>query len=506
MSDLLNENENHQFQLFEFTEEVIESFRENKEIPVHFYNKDGQILIYKKEDATDKEIERILRFVDQGIYYDINDKDKLGIKDEEREVPDGLSDVKLLGEQAAEELSREATELFGQLKKTSLTSIQAKKSSEKLAGVFNDFEDQPDAMTGLVNIIELMKDPNADDQSYDVELAVKRTVVAMAMKTRGMQAQSYRDRVKMQEMVTILMMSAMLCDVGQAKMQMPEDREITAEQFNYIKNHPLMSYMMIAHEPSIDTRVKFNVLCHHRPIRDGSVHNNNYPPLKALLNKLTALEEQYKQDPRRRPIAENIREQLVMLRTDVPYHEDTNIVALASEFASLTSKVPWRDAYPPERAVRMIINNSYFTYADRIVREFLDYVAISLCDNNKILKEGDFIIVAARTRNGNTFFEVCQITDSNRYQSRPGIDRIGTITPIIEKSPKLRFAGFDLDTLKPDPRHAHYELSKDDTRHIIYSVDPDYDQQLFKKFTELVRGRKGYNAANDAARKKASSA
>ena len=93
-----------EFKLFEFTPEVIDGFRENKEIPVHFYNKDGQILIYRKENASDTEIERILRFVDQGIYFDLNDADKLGLG-EKREVPEGLTDTKLLSEQHAEELA-----------------------------------------------------------------------------------------------------------------------------------------------------------------------------------------------------------------------------------------------------------------------------------------------------------------------------------------------------------------------------------------------------------------
>lgn len=473
------------FKQFEFTEEIINSFREKREIPVHFYNREGQILIYKKSEATDTEIERILRFVRQGIYYDVDDSQKLGLE-KQREIPEGLSDTKLLGEKHAEELSRNAGELFDQLKRTSVTSIQTKGASERLARVFSDFENQPDAMIGLVNILELMQ---GKERAIEVEMAVKRTVVAMALKTRGMQAQTHKERDRMNEMVNILMMSTMLCDIGYFRMKMPVTPNLTPEQMEYIKNHPLMSYIMLAYEKSIDERIKFNILTHHHPLKEGK-ENNNYPTGKQLISKLNTLQEKYQADLSKRKIAESMREQIRLLSADLPYNEDANIIALSSEFASLTTKTAWREAFPPLRAVRMIINNSHFTYTPRIIREFLDYVAISLCDNQKILNEGDFIIVAARTFEGKTYFEVCQITEINRHQSRPGIDRLATIFPEIDQKPRIRFCDFNLTSLKPDPRHAHYELAMDDSRHIVYCVDPEHDQQLYEELTKLVAGRR----------------
>ncbi len=476
-----------EFLPFEFSPEIIDGFRAKKEIPVHFYNKEGQILIYRKESASDAEIERLLRFVKQGIYYSTDDMDILGIK---RKDPganaDGLSDTKLLSENHAEELTRDTSELFLTLKRSTITALHAKNSSDRLNQLFNDFESQPDAMTGLVNIIELMSGKGA---SQDVEMAVKRTVVAMAMKTRGMKAQSVRDQRKMQDMVNVLMMSALLCDVGYSRMTLPTSESLNDEQMEYIRNHPLMSYLMLVHEPTIDTRVKRNILVHHRPLRQG-VPGNNYPQLKTLLVKLGQLEEKYRDDMARQHIAADIRQQIQLLRTDLAYDEDANILAVASEFASLTCNTPWRNAFAPDRAVRMIINNSFFTYSDRIVREFLDHVAMSLCDNHKVLKEGDFIIVASRGSDGRPFFEVCQITSATRYQSRPEVERFATIFPEFTRSPKLGFASFNLDKLRPDPRFAHFDLSKDDSRHIVYAVDPPYDEKMFKRFTELTAGRR----------------
>lgn len=484
-----DEEQPSKFQPFDITEEVLQKFNEDGEIPVHFYNKDGQILIYKKEHASEAEIKRLLRFVDQGIYYNTDDAALLGMDGDKREVPEGLSDTKLLGEEMAKQMTADTSQLFGELKKSSMTAFQTRRTTERLTNVFEDFENQPDAMTGLVNIIDLMGDTG--DAGYAVSIAVKRTVVAMAMKTRGMQANTARDKSKMQDMVGVLMTSAMLCDIGNMRMKIPTTMGLSDKEMQYIRQHPLMSYLMLAHDREIDPRIKHNVLCHHRPMREGST-GNNYPETRPLLKKLRELQEAYSNDPARQSIAADIAQQIDMLTTDVPYEEDLNILALASEFASLTSDVPWRNAYPPAKAVRMIINNAYFTYTDRILREFLDYVAISMCDNQKILREGDFIVVAARGRDEKTYFEVCQITNSTRYQSKPGINRIGTVNPVIEKSPKWKLAGFDLDSFRGDPRMAHYEMAKDDTRHIIYAPDPEdpQDQSMIKVFEENLRSKR----------------
>ena len=471
---------------FDFTPEIMQQIVESREIPVHFYNREGQILIYKKVDATEQEIDRLLRFVQLGIYYDQDDGEKLGIKEPARDVPEGLSDTKLLTGEVARDLANETKDLFTSLKRTAITSVQARRTSERLSRVFQDFETQPDSMTGLVNIIELMKE---GDNAYEVELATKRTVVAMAMKTRGMLAQNFREQARHTDAVNVLMMSALMCDIGYAKMKMPLESNLATKDMNYIKNHPIMSYLLLAHEGAIDPRIKRNILVHHRPMRDGNGKTNNYPDLQFIRTKLTEILEQYSRFPEKKTVCDDIRTQLKLLQQDIPYDEDAAILCLASEFASLTSQVPWRKPFSPRRAVQMIINNSFFTYPDRIVREFLDYVAISLCDNQKILREGDFIVMASRSQTGRTFFEVGQITHSTRYQSRPGIDRIATVEPVIETSPKIRFARFDLKTLKPDPRFAHFELSQDDSRHIVYAIDPNYDEEIFNELMKLVKNR-----------------
>lgn len=466
---------------FDFSDEIIDSFKERKTIPVHFYNKDGQVLIHKKEEATSEEIDRLLRFVKQGIYFDQAEIDKLSGKRPVRNVPEGLTDTLLLSEQIAEELTVDTSEIFYELKKTSLTSVHAKRASNRLASVFNEFENQADRMTGLVNIVDLMSGKNAGPE---VELAVKRTVVAMAMKTRGMVAQSQSDQQQISDSLQNLMMASLFCDIGLYKMKLPEQTGLTSEQMSIIRNHPILSYLMLAHQPDINYAVKRIILMHHSPLKQG-VPGNNYPTHRMIFNKLAGLFEKYSADPARAGIAKDIGVQLAYLKRDLAYDEDANILAIASEFASLTSKVAWREPFEASQAVKMIVNNSYFTYPERIIREFLDHVSISLCDNEKVIKERDLVILAARSSKGETYFEAAMVNEVDRYQSKPDVLRLGYIKPSYQKEPKFRFMKFSVDSLTVDNRKAQYFLKKDDTRRIVYILDPEQDAELYEKLTEL---------------------
>lgn len=68
--DKMNSNASHHSQSvnrellekFEFNSDVIKSFISQSEIPVDFYNKNGQILIHKKSDASEEDVTRLQKF------------------------------------------------------------------------------------------------------------------------------------------------------------------------------------------------------------------------------------------------------------------------------------------------------------------------------------------------------------------------------------------------------------------------------------------------------------
>lgn len=348
--------------------------------------------------------------------------------------------------------------------------------------IFKDFNSQPDAMVGLVNVLELMK---GRISAHDVAKTIKRVVTAMALKTRGMRMfQNYNSEQEVKNSTSDLMMSALFCDVGYFKMEVPVSKTLSTNQMNYMKNHPILSYLMIIHDLSLGSRVKYNVLTHHRPYNTDN-NANNYPSSKSLFDQLNNLHDKFSRDPERRPILDDIEKQMELFKRDDLYKEDANILAVSSEFASLTSDTEWRKAFSSRRAVQMIINNSYYTYPMRIVREFLDYVSLSLCNNEKIMRPGDYIIVSNTTASRKVFFELCRIDTIGRYQSRPYIVRIGSVDMEQQSDPKLRLEGLKISSLRKDPRKAHYDLSNDDSKNIIYTIDPDYDKQLYHEIAAL---------------------
>jgi hypothetical protein len=295
------------------------------------------------------------------------------------------------------------------------------------------------------------------------------------MKTRGVMIQNRSDEDKVLQEMNDLMMGALLADLSYGRMKIPSHGEITDDEMKYVQTHPLMSYLLVAHEPTLSSGAKRNILVHHRPLRKGK-NSNNYPSLQYIVKKLNELRLKHTVQGKEDQIAKDIEIQIRNLATDITYDEDAAILAVASEFASLTSKVGWRNAFPPIQAIRMIINNSYFTYPERIINDLLNHISISLCNNRFILGTGDYVMVAAQGyRSDRPHFEICKIVKADRFQSRPELQRIGLAVPLVKNTPKKLIAGIKPETFKADPRKAIYTMSTDDTRRIIYVFDPIID-------------------------------
>ena len=468
---------------FDFSEEAIKRFREKCSIPVDFYNKRGQILIHKKDEASQTDIDRVMRFVEQGIYYKSEDEIKIKASPRKKEEPiPELSDAKLLSKEHALSMSRANAEMLEVLRVSSLGMNTLKKSSSVLDKVFTDFKSQPDAMNGILNIVELCEDL---DTNYLSKVMVKLAAVAMAMKTRGMQTLGQTDYKNMLESVSALMLSAFLCDISYLRMKIPTGKRLSIQEYEYIQQHPIISYLMISHNRSLDPRVKHNVLLHHHPIRAAQL-SNNYPSMQTIKNKLQALQEQYRNKSKHEEIVEDIEEQLGLLDKNITYDEDVNILSIASVFASLSSDMPWRKALEPVQAIRRLINKSIFNHTYRITREFLDYSAMNLCHNKRIIEEGSYLLNLVQSDERNMLrYEVSQVESISRFQSRPGLRRIGILMPKIEKCPQLQITSLNLESFQRDPRNAYYDLGLDKSRQIAYLIDPIEDKEAYEKFSKI---------------------
>lgn len=262
--------------------------------------------------------------------------------------------------------------------------------------------------TGLVNIIEVMSSAGVP---MDSEILTKRTVISMAMKVRAGKAFTKVDMEQKKLDQMNLMMSSYLADVGYTQMKIPMERDLKAEEFEYIKNHPIISYLMIANLPDLDDNIKTLVLNHHRPHK-GEGMNNNYPQPKVLIHKLNVYKEKYKDDPKKTVLVADIQKQIRNILTNNLPMEDIGVISIAGEFASLTTRQAWREAFDPLVAMKLILNNSFFAYNEKTLRDFYDHIGLSLCNNQPFIREGDFVIVVTQDSNQKVFlkfvlFEKC---------------------------------------------------------------------------------------------------
>jgi HD-GYP domain-containing protein (c-di-GMP phosphodiesterase class II) len=475
--------------------EMFDILKETRHIPTCLYNKDGQVLIYPQTNISDTELVRLENFTQQGIYFhqeekhiitsDVNTLEdrRIEARSNSPQLYDGLSDEKLIEEKAVKELSTSTLDLMEELKATPLLEMRSSLLRKQLKDIFTDFENHPQAMDGLVNIIDVL---GGMDILPAPEIAMKRTIVSMALKTRGFKAAMGKDRKIQDNLVSNLMLSSMLCDVGYLRMKPPTHRDLSDEEMEYIRMHPLYSYMLIVHDETLDPRVKYNVLSHHRPLTEHGVRSNNYPHLLWMREKFKVMKTSIKDPNRRIEIGRDIDLQLKQMSQSIQFDEDLSILAISSEFASLTTRTEWREAFSPERAIRMIINNAFFTYPDRIVRDFLDHISVSLSNNQKILKNGDLVVMSSFSSSGKAYWEVGHILESSRWQSKPQVRCLATVNPQIAVKPKLNILGFDPDSVKPLNREIMVKLEQEHTRRIIYAIDPDYDAPLYEKLHGLV--------------------
>lgn len=466
---------------FNFSPEIIARMRETQEIPVNFYNASGQVLIPKKEKASPELINKLLQHIGSGIFYRESDEDRLGVKKGAQEALEGLTDTKLLSEQRVAELSAATETLFSELKFAAFSAVHSQKMHSQVNSFISDFEQQPDMMVGIINILDTLK----GSSSELTKLAVKRAVVAMALKSRSMKAMISKDRGRGSEAVRPVMMGGMLAQIAMAKMDLPKGEHLTAEQLAYLRKYPLLSYLMVAHEPTVPFETKRLVLNQRRTLPENQ-HTNNYPELRWMTATLQTL-AQDNEKKGRREVANDIAKQLASLKEFVVYEEDVNILSLATDFAALTTETSWRAANDPLTAIKIIVNTSLYQYTPKVIRDFLDHISISLSHNRKVISNGDLLILALTMNSGQTYFELVKVLDVGRYQSRAFVQRLGILHMATQYEDGVYRSAFLIDTFKPDSRRIKINLAQDFLRRIIYIVDPVIDPKLHEQILQKVK-------------------
>jgi hypothetical protein len=469
---------------FELNEETLNSFRRNNSIPIDLYNRNGQIIIPKKKNPTPDDFGKLLKFELQGVYFLLSElnKGKASSKlAEETKVP-----VKLFDQKKTELFARQSAALIEDLRKQSFTSEQAVFVQNSINELLTDFTSNPDFESGIFNILEILGVAGVSLQS---ELMTKRTIIAMGMKVRTKKIVSDNDKKPYQKEHLAIMMASYLADVGYAKLDITENPKISKEEYAIIQQHPIISYLMTLPAPEISTDVRTLILNHHRPFRGNGV-NNNFPDPRVVFQKLMSVRDIYTKEANKERIVEDIETQLHQQENQVTTasrEDDIAILSLASEYASLTSAQSWRPAFSSATALKMIVNDSFFSYSNKNIRHLLDYVGASLTNNENIINAGDFIITASVDSEKQVHFDICVVIEVDRYQTRPKLQRICTIKPIFKKANKYRISDFDLTQIRMDRRKAMIDLSSHaaGSTRVIYIIDRDLNERLFDAVHKL---------------------
>lgn len=455
--------------------------RETQEIPVNFYNGNGQVLIHKKEQASAEMINKLLQHIGGGVFYREEDEDRLRLKKTTCEDLEGLSDTKVLDTARMAELSAATESLFSELKFAAFGAVHSQKMHSQVNSFISDFEKHPDMMVGVINLFDTVSAGSSELN----QLAVKRAVVAMALKTRSMKAMISKDRGRGSEVVQPVMMAGMLAEIGKTKMTLPQSSKHTVEEMAYLRKYPLLSYLMVAHEATIPFETKRLILNQRRTLPENT-QANNYPDVRWVVSTLQGL-IQDNEKKGKAVVAADMRRQLMALREFVLYEEDVNILSLATDFAALTTDIADREARDPIVAIRMIINTSYFQYGAKVIRDFLDYISISLSHNQKILRKDDLLIVALQMASGQTYFEVVRILEVGRYQSRAEVQRLGVVNMTAQRSNGILFPLFQVDSFREDPRRIRIHLGQDFLRRIVFIIDPIIDPIMHEKISKKIQ-------------------
>lgn len=463
---------------FELTEESLNSFRKNNNIPLDLYNKDGQILIHKKRNPSEADFGKLLKFEMQGVYFLISELKKT------KQNPNGAPylepgrTTKLFDQEKTARFAKQSQALIEDLRKTSFSSEQAVFVQNSVNELLTDFTSNPDYELGIFNILEIL---GVAGVSVESELMTKRTVVAMGMKVRtkkivneGKEESNKKDHLS-------LMMASYLADVGYSRLDIKNNPKLTKEEYAVVQQHPIISYLMTLPAPEIDSHVRTLILNHHRPYRGNGV-NNNFPDPRSLFTKLMSVRDKYSKEVGKERITQDIELQLHLQENNVTsasFEEDIAILSLASEYASLTSNQPWRPAFKSSTALKMILNDSFFSYSNKNIRHLLDYVGSSLTNNENIVNFGDFVITASVDSERRAHFDICIVLDVGRYQTRPKLQRICSINPVFQKGNKFKIADFDLHSIKIDRRKAIMDLAlQAGTSRVIYIIDPELNPAL----------------------------
>jgi hypothetical protein len=480
--------DSQKFTKINLNETIIQKFAELGSFPADMYNKSGQIIIKRKVNPNSDDFAKLLKFNSQGIYFLASDLERFNISRLSHRIPPKRNDTKIIDPQKVREFAKRASILIDELRRESFSSEQAIGIQNSINEILTDFTSNPDFETGIINVLEILGGAGV---SLESELMTKRTIVAMGMKVRNRKLNPETDLKSNNIHHLNLLMASYLSDVGNTKLKLSSETKLSLNEYLIYQQHPILSYIMTLNAPEIETEVRTLILNHHKPNNEATL-NNNFPKARQVFTHLMKVRDLYLKHVNRESIISDIEKQLQIqdnISNSLNREEDIAILSLSSEFASLTSNQSWRDAYKASTALKMIVNDSFFSYSNKGIRLLLDYVGASLTNNENVINVGDYLMTATSDSEKKIQFDICVVLDVEGFQTRPTVQRLCTISPIFKKTHKFKITNIDYGTMRIDKRRAIFDLATHITgsMRVIYIIDPEINEPLYEAIDKLYR-------------------
>lgn len=471
---------------FTFVGETLNLFKSKDCVPFDLYNAEGNLLFEKKKHLTREDYERLLKFELHGIFILVSELNRL--KEEIRGGKNDKHNLQIVNREKIEKFTKQTNDFLEQLRKEAFSSSQAIYIQNSIQEILTDFMHHPEFESGFFNLLEILGSNEAPLRS---ELMTKRTIVAMGMKIKAKNHVSSEEISHYRHEYLAVMMASYLADIGYSRLDLNEEVNLTKADYQIIKQHPIISYLMTLSAREISSEIRTLILNHHRPFH-GVGLSNNFPSTRSTFTKLMAVRDKYSGETNKERIIEDIEKQLFIQQHQVmnaTQDEDIAILSLSSEYASLTTNQAWRPAYNSSQALKIIVNNSFFSYNNKNMRLLLDYIGSGLNHNERIINPGDFLITTSLDSENHFLFDLCMVHQVDRFQSLPILQRIGSIKPVFKKTHKYSIDNFDLSQIRIDRRKPLIDLGSQAaiSQRIIYIIDKELNPAIYETAGRLIK-------------------
>lgn len=306
----------------------------NKSFVYPLYSMSGRVVLPERVVLTEERIKKIKRIYGNMVYYIENEYEPVTAPapSTKGSFPGRLTE-KALGS---------SRDILGEIAKTNKLS---RSSYQKAERVVEDIVSELDYAD--IKAISLLKDMKSyDEYIYQHLVNVGMLSALFAQKIGGFS----------QEDIKNITMGSYLIDIGLMKIDpqlLKKEGAYTVTDIQQIKRHPQLGYEMLKDFTDINPIVLQTILLHHERFNNRGYYGLPYENL---------------------PIS-------------------PKIASVCDIYDACTTKRPYRDAYTPNKTMRVLLNSINRSFDQRIITDFINFMWPMIMDDRAIFEKDDFCVL-----------------------------------------------------------------------------------------------------------------